>query len=156
VHAFGAAPPDFAGRTVVDVATARARLGIGWLPGGTTAPFVSIGPDGIVPDLDNLDLGERHHIRIGDVVIDLTELPAAPTIVGSENKRTRYAILQDGRVQLFRSYDRLVETLGNLLDGSTVALSMHASGRYVRSTNMIHAHTIGIRLGSSTTSPAAE
>ena len=42
------------------------------------------------------------------------------------------------------------------LDGSTVALSMHASGRYVRSTNMIHAHTIGIRLGSSTTSPAAE
>ena len=77
-------------------------------------------------------------------------------IVGSENKRTRCAILQDALVQLLRSYDRVVETQGNLLDGSTVAFSMHASGRYVRSTNTIHANTIGIRLGSPTASPAAE
>ncbi len=156
VNEFGAAPPDFAGRTVVDIATARAKLGIGWLPDGTTAPFLTIGPAGIVPDLENPDLGKRHHIKIGNVVIDLTELPAAPTIVGSDNKRTRYAILQGDRVQLFRSYDRFVETLGELLDGSTVAYSMHAAGRYVRSTNTVHAHTIGISLGSPAVSPAAE
>jgi hypothetical protein len=158
VNEFGAAPPDFAGRTVVDIATARAKLGIGWLPDGTTAPFLTIGPAGIVPDLENPDLGKRHHIKIGNVVIDLTELPAAPTIagLGSDNQRTRYAILQGDRVQLFRSYDRFVETLGELLDGSTVAYSMHAAGRYVRSTNTVHAHTIGISLGSPAVSPAAE
>jgi len=150
VNEFGAAPPDFAGRTVVDIATARARLGIGWLPEGTTAPFLSIGPEGIVPDLENPNLGERHHIKIGHVVIDLTELPAAPTIVGldADNRHTRYAILQGDRVQLFRSYDRFVDTLGELLDGSTVAYSMHAAGRYERGTNTVHAHTIGVRLGS--------
>ena len=156
VNAFGAAPPDFTGRTVVDIATAHAKLGIGWLPDGTTAPFLSTGPAGIVPDLENPELGERHHIKIGNVVIDLTELPAAPTIVGGDHERTRYAILQGDRVQLFRSYARFVETLGNLLDGSTVAYSMHATGRYVRATNTVHAHTIGIRLGSPTASPATE
>ncbi|MFW2405486.1 MAG: metallophosphoesterase [Gammaproteobacteria bacterium] len=158
VNEFGAAPPDFTGRTVVDIATARAKLGIGWLPNGTTAPFLTIGPDGIVPDLENPDLGKRHHIKIGNVVIDLTELPAAPTIVGLGNsdKRTRYAILERDRVQLFRSYDRFVETLGDKLDGSTVAYSMHAAGRYVRSTNTVHAHTVGVRLGSPAVSPAAE
>jgi len=156
VNEFGAAPPDFAGRTVVDIATARAELGIGWRPEGTTAPFLSMGPDGLVPDLDSPNLGERHHLKIGDVVIDLTELPAAPTIAGVDDRRTRYAILQGDRVQMFRSFERFVEILGERLDGSTVAYSMHAAGRYVRATNTVRAHTIGIRLGSGTDFPTAE
>ncbi|MFQ5635600.1 MAG: metallophosphoesterase [Gammaproteobacteria bacterium] len=150
VNSFGAAPPDFTGRTVVDVATARAKLAIGWLPGGTTAPFLSIGPDGLVPDLDNPDLGVRHHLRIGHTVIDLTSLPAAPTIAPADRLRTRFAILQRGRVQLFRDFGRFVETLGQLLDGSTRAYALHASGRYDRNANTVFAHTIGIRLDSPT------
>lgn len=158
VNEFGAAPPDFAGRTVVDVATARAKLGIGWRPDGTAAPFLSMGPDGLVPDLDNPDLGERHHIRIGDVVIDLTGLPASPTIVGlsASDRHTRYAILQGDRVQLFRSFDHFVESLGGLLDGANVAYTMHATGRYERATNTIHARTIGIRIGTPADTPPAE
>ena len=160
VNEFGTAPPDFEGRTVVDIATARAKLGIGWRPNGTTAPFLSLGPGGIVPDLENPELGERHHIKIGDVVIDLMQLPAAPTIAGVDNRHTRYAILLGDRVQLFHSFDRYVETLGELLNGSNVAYSMHAAGRYVRGTNTVHAHTIGIRIGNPmddpSVTPAAE
>jgi hypothetical protein len=154
VNEFGEAPPDFEGRTVVDIATARAKLGVGWMPNGTTAPFLSLGPDGIVIDLENEEIGERHHIKIGNVVIDLKELPESPTIKGADGRRTRYAILQGDRVAMFRDFDRFVETLGNLLDGSNRAYSMHASGRYVRAANTVIAHTIGVRL--ETPSPAAE
>jgi hypothetical protein len=155
VNEFGAAPPDFTARTVIDVAATRARLGIGWLPNGATAPFLSLGPAGLVPNLDNPNLGERHHLRIGDVIIDLTGLQAAPTIVGADNRPTRFAIMQRNRIQVFRSFDRFVATLAESLDGSTVAQSMHATGQYRRDTNTLDAHTISVRLGVASP-PAAE
>ena len=152
---FGAAPPDFVARSVIDVAAVRAKLAIGWLPDGTTAPFLSLGTAGLVPNLDNPDLGERHHLKIGDASIDLTALPATPTIVGADDRHTRFAIMQGKRIQVFRSFDRFVATLAELLDGSTTAHSMHASGRYLRDSNTLAAHMIGVRL-SIASSPAAE
>jgi hypothetical protein len=152
---FGTAPPNFTAHSVIDVAAARAKLAIGWLPGGTIAPFLSVGSAGLVPNLDNPDLGERHHLRIGDAIIDLTGLPAAPTIVGTDDGRTRFAIVQRNRVQVFRSFDRFVATVAESLDGATVAKSMHASGQYQRDSNTLAARTIGIRLGAAS-APTAE
>ncbi len=146
VRPFGEAPADFEGRTVIDVAIARANLGVGWGTGGTTAPFIQMDPIGLVIDLDNPDLGERHHIRIGDVIIDLNELPASPTIVGQDEGRRRFAILQGHRVQVFRDFDRFVETLTGLLDGSTVIRSMYAQGAYDTLNNTVKAHIIGVHL----------
>ena len=45
VTPFGLAPPDFVGRTVVDVSLLRAELGVGWGASGTAAPFLSMGDD---------------------------------------------------------------------------------------------------------------
>ena len=149
VNTFGAAPPDFDGRTVVQLSGAHAKLGISWWPNGTVAPFLSLGPDGLVPDIENSELGLRHHINIGGVRIDLTTLPAAPVIIPGNGVRTRFAILQGHRVQMFRSFDRFVKTLGELLDGSTVALGLHAHGAYDQSANVLAARTIGIRLSGS-------
>jgi len=151
VNEFGVAPPDFTGRTVIDVGIMRAKLGIGWFPDGTVAPFLSIGPDGLVPDLDNPNLGLRHHLKIGHVVIDLTEMAAAPTILPADNARTRFAIMQGHRVQLFRDFDRFVATLAQLLDGATSAYTMHATGQYDRDANAVYARTISIQLGTDTT-----
>ncbi len=149
VRPFGAAPADFEGRTVIDVAIARAILGVGWGVGGTTAPFLQMDPAGLVIDLDNPDVGVRHHIRIGDVIIDLNELPASPTIVGKDTDRRRFAILQGHRVQVFRDFDRFVETLTSLLDGSTVMRSMYAQGAYDTVNNTVEAHIIGVYLKSA-------
>ncbi len=74
VTPFGFAPPDFVGRTVVDVRDLRAELGIGWGADGTSAPFLSMGDTGLVVDAANPDLGLRHHIRIGFRLIDITGL----------------------------------------------------------------------------------
>ncbi|HHQ14720.1 MAG TPA: metallophosphoesterase [Chromatiales bacterium] len=153
VRPFGEAPPDFEGRTVVDVAVARALLGVGWGNQGTTAPFIQIDPAGLVIDLDNPDLGERHHIRIGDVVIDLTQLPASPVIVGNSSGRRRFAIMQGHRVQMFRDFDRFVETLTGLLDGSTALRSLYAQGAYDTATNTVHARTIAVHLLSPALQP---
>lgn len=146
VRPFGEAPADFEGRTIVDVAIARALLGVGWGVDGTTAPFVQMDPAGLVIDLGNPDLGERHHIRIGDVIIDLTELPASPTILGNDEGRRRFAILQGHRVQVFRDFDRFVTTLTELLDGSTVIRSMWAQGAYDTLNNTVHAHIVNVHL----------
>lgn len=146
VRPFGEAPPDFEGRTVVDVAVARAMLGVGWGIEGTMAPFVQMDPAGLVIDLDNPDLGQRHHIRIGDVLIDLTELPASPTILGTAEGRRRFAILQGHRVQVFRDFDRFVATLTELLNGATVMRGMYAEGGYDTLNNTVRARIIGVHL----------
>lgn len=146
VNPFGEAPPDFEGRTVVDIALARAILGVGWTVNGTIAPFVVLDPTGLVIDLDNPDLGERHHIRIGDVILDLNELPASPTIIGKDEGRRRFAIKQGHRVQVFRDFRRFVATLTELLDGSTAMRSMYAKGAYDTVNNIVDANIIGVHL----------
>lgn len=153
VRPFGAAPADFEGRTVVDLANRRARLGIGWGPDGTLAPFTSIGTGGLVVDVDNPDIGLRHHIKIGPVVIDLFDLPMSPTIIGAQEGPRLFAILQHRRVQVFRDFDRFIDTLGSLLNGANTAQYMHSSGSYVQAQNTMTARFIGVHIDGPETLP---
>jgi len=146
VRPFGTAPADFEARSVIDLAGRRAELGIGWGPEGTTAPFVSIGTDGLVIDLDNPDIGLRHHIKVGPAVLDLLNLPMAPTITGANEGPRTFAILRQHRVQVFHDFDRFVETLGLLLDGANVMKGMHAGGGYDRGQNIFTARFIGVHI----------
>ena len=75
---FGMAPPDFTGRTFVDYSDARSALGMGWGKQGTVAPFLRIGGDGLVLDNQNGDIDQRHHVKQGPVLIDLTLLYRTP------------------------------------------------------------------------------
>jgi hypothetical protein len=145
VTPFGFAPPDFVGRTVVDVRDLRAELGVGWGASGTAAPFLSMGADGLVIDDSNPDLGLRHHIRIGFRIIDITGL-ASPVTVAPFNGRTLFALGQPGHVELFRDWGPFVDRLTALLNGGAKAQAMFAHGAYDAASFTLTARYVAIAL----------
>ncbi len=148
VQPFGAAPQDFNALTVVGLSTRSAQLALGWRPEGTTAPFSSLGPDGLVPDIANPDLGARHVILVGGVPIDLLSLPAAPTLSPPANGRTRYAILDGQRVLVFPDFASLVTGLGERLNGNTRAYGLWAEGAWDPGANTFTARVISMHLSA--------
>jgi len=145
-NAFGAAPPDFVGRTVIDYTDVRSVLGMGWGPAGTVAPFVSLDPDGIVLDNDNPDLGIRHHVKQGPVLIDLSTLDSDTTIVPRATDRRAFYIKTGDSLRMYSDFGDFVADLATSLDGATTANSMHAAGQYDAETNTFTAWKIGIYL----------
>lgn len=142
--AFGAAPPDFQGRTLIDYSEVRSLLGIGWGAGGTAAPFLTMGGDGLVLDITNPDIDVRHHIKQGPVLIDMTSLASGTRIVPREPGRTVFSIASRDGLRLFADFDDFVEALAITLDGATPARSMYARGLYDAEANLFTAWTIGI------------
>lgn len=145
-NAFGAAPPDFEGRTIVDFSDVRSTLGIGWGSEGTVAPFLSIGTDGLVLDNQNPDIDVRHHIKQGPVLIDLTRLPSGTVIKPREPGRNLFVVKTTDSLQLYSDFDDFVTALLNELDGATTARSMFARGHYDADTNEFTAYKIGVYL----------
>ncbi len=144
--AFGMAPPDFDGRTVIDFTDVRSALGVGWGADGTTAPFVSIGADGLILDNDNEAIDVRHYIKQGPVLIDLTDLPSDTTIVPESLGRKVFYIKSADSLRMYTDFGDFVEDLGNSLDGATAARSMHARGSYDAEANVFTARKIGVYL----------
>lgn len=144
--AFGAAPPDFEGRTIVDFSDVRSTLGIGWGSEGTLAPFLSIGTDGLVLDNQNPDIDVRHHIKQGPVLIDLTTLPSGTVIKPREPGRSLFVVKTTDSLQLYSDFDDFVTALLNEFDGATTARSMFARGHYDADTNEFTAYKIGVYL----------
>jgi hypothetical protein len=147
VTPFGLAPPDFSGRTVVDVGSLRALMGIGWGETGTTAPFLSMGVDGLVIDNANPDLGLRHHIKIGPLVFDITALASAPTVAPASG-RTLFAVGQRGDVEVFREWAPFVEELTARLGGGAVARAFFAKGQYDNASTTLTANYVAVALES--------
>ncbi len=145
-NAFGMAPPDFYGRTVVDYTDVRSALGVGWGADGTTAPFASIGPDGLVLDNDNPDIDVRRYIKQGPVLIDLTELPSDTTIVPRPTDRKAFYIKSADSLRMYSDFADFVDDLGISLNGATAARSMHARGLYDADANVFTAYKIGVYL----------
>ncbi|MEE8306673.1 MAG: hypothetical protein V3R81_05365 [Gammaproteobacteria bacterium] len=146
VTPFGMAPPDFQGRTVVDSRDIRAGLGVGWSVEGTTAPFMRSDVDGIVIDLSNLAIDQRHHILLGDRKIDLFDLPASPPIIAPQAGRTLYSIVERGHIELFRNFDRFVAALNERLGGGQPARSLAAYGSYDTATNTVTANKVAVHM----------
>lgn len=148
VQPFGAAPQDFNAFTVVGLTTRGARLALGWWPDGTTAPFLALGADGIVPDLANPDLGARHVILVGGVPVNLLDLPAAPTLKAPASGPTRYAILEGPRVLVFPDFASLAAALAERLDGNTLAYGLWAEGAWDADANEFTARVLGVHLSA--------
>jgi hypothetical protein len=144
--AFGAAPPDFEGRTIIDFADLRSWLGVGWGSEGTLAPFLSIGTDGLVLDNQNPDLDVRHHIKQGPVLIDLTQLPSGTLIAPRETGRKLFVIKTADSLQLYADFADFVTAVLNEMNGAKTARSMYARGHYDVDTNVFTAYKIGIHL----------
>ena len=144
--AFGMAPPDFTGRTVIDYMEVRSALGVGWGMAGTTAPFTSANSDGLVLNNQNEDIDQRHHIKNGPVLIDLTTLDSDTTIVPKTTDRSLFYIKSDDSLRQYSDFTDFVEDLSQSLDGATTARSMHARGHYDSDTNTLTAYKIGVYL----------
>jgi hypothetical protein len=145
-EAFGVAPPDFNGRTVIDFTEVRSALGIGWGTDGTTAPFLSMGEEGLVLDNQNSAIDARHYIKQGTVLIDLTALESGTTIVPPGTGRTLYVIKT---AESLRQYSDFADFAGHLvasLDGVTSARSMFARGQYDVDSNVFTAFKLGVYL----------
>lgn len=145
-NAFGGAPPDFEGRTVIDYADVRSVLGMGWGVEGTLAPFLSIGTDGLVLDNQNADLDVRHHIRQGPVLIDLTSLPSGTVIAPRTAGRSLFVVKTTDSLQLYSDFSDFVTAILNEMNGATTARSMYARGHYNADTNVFTAYKVGIHL----------
>jgi len=145
-NAFGAAPPDFAGRTVIDYTDVRSALGVGWGVAGTVAPFASIGPDGLTLDNDNLDIDVRHYVKQGPVLIDLLSLDSDTVIVPRTTDRQVFYIKSGDSLRMYSDFTDFVNDLGASLDGATAARSIHARGQYDTDTNIFTAYKIGVYL----------
>ena len=102
--AFGAAPPDFEGRTIVDYADVRSSLGVGWGAAGTTAPFNMLDATGLVLNNQNPDIDQRHYIKQGPVLIDLTALDSDTLIAPRETGRTLFVVKTPDSLQLYADF----------------------------------------------------
>lgn len=145
-EAFGTAPPDFHGRTVIDYSDVRSSLGAGWGSEGTIAPFLQMNPDGLLFDNGNPDIGERHHVKQGPVLIDLTELDSDTLIVPRPTGRKLYVIATADSLRQYADFGDFVEDLSTSLDGATTARSMYARGHYDSAANTFTAWKMGIYL----------
>jgi hypothetical protein len=144
--AFGAAPPDFAGRSVIDYTDVRSTLGIGWGTDGTSAPFLHVGDDGLVLDHTNTDIGVRHFIKQGPVLIDLTALDSGTTIVPRETDRMLFAIKTDDSLLQFADWTEFTAELNDRLAAGNLARALHAYGKYDVGSNTFTAYKLGIAL----------
>lgn len=144
--AFGSAPPDFTGRTIIDYTDVRSDLGVGWGAGGTVAPYLSMNNDGLLLDNKNLDIDVRHYIKQGPVLIDLLALDSDTLIAPRAIGRTLFYIKSQDSLRLYSNFDDFVVNLTASLDGATTARSMHARGQYNVETNIFSARKIGVYL----------
>jgi hypothetical protein len=145
VAPFGEAPPDFEGRTLIGPRDLPAVLGVGWGIEGTAAPFSVMVSNSLVIDLDNDDIGVRHHMLIGDRLIDLFDLPASPSLIESGIPRV-YGIWEPGHVELFKNFSDFVDELALRLGESDRARSLSAYGRYSDGENSLTANKVVVHM----------
>jgi hypothetical protein len=143
---FGLAPPDFTARTMVDFPRLPAMLSLTWLPGGTTAPFSSQNPAGLVLDVTNPAIGRLHVLTVGPRVLNLQTMPASPNIVPPAAGPSAYLIVMRDESHAFHDFADFVAELGTRLDGSTVMLTFNATGSYDGDTNTLTARSITVIL----------
>ena len=141
-YEYGAAPPDFEGRTIVDYSDVRSALGVGWGAEGTTAPFLMMGSDGLLLDNQNADIDQRHFIKQGPVLIDLTTLDSDTLIAPRETGRKLFVVKTTDSIQLYADFDDFVTSLSLELNGVNAARSMYARGHYNADTNVFTAYKI--------------
>jgi hypothetical protein len=149
VRPFGAAPADFEGRTVIDRRDLPSALGIGWGMEGTTAPFLSMDATGLVLDLNNPSIGERHHMLIGRRKIDLFDLPASPTIAPPAQGRMIFGLVERGHIELFADFNEFARELMEQLGGGNPAQALAAYGSYDEASNTLTANRIVVHLHSA-------
>jgi len=144
--AFGWAPPDFTGRTIIDYTDVRTVMGVGWGAEGTAMPFSEVTREYLVLDNDNEDIDERRYIKQGPVLIDLTALDSDTTIVPRQTDRLAFYIKSADSLRMYSDFADFADDLSTSLLEGDKARSMHARGKYDVSANEFTAYKIGVHL----------
>jgi hypothetical protein len=142
VNEWMGAPPDFEGRTIIDYSDVASVLGIGWGAEGTTAPFLMLDETGLLLDNMNENIGERHFIKQGDVLIDLAALDSNTLVAPRESGRMVFVVKTADSLQLYADWMDFVNALTISLDGVNAAKSMYARGHYNADTNVFTAYKV--------------
>jgi hypothetical protein len=143
---FGTAPPDFDARTLVDFPRLPAVLSMSWGANGSTAPFSSQEPTGLVLNIADPNIGRAHYLKIGPRIIDVTDLPASPTLVPPAGDPTAYLIVMRDESHAFHDFADFVAELGTRLNGTTVMVGLTATGSYDGDSNTFTARSIVVVL----------
>jgi len=146
VTPFGSAPPDFVGETVVDHLNLPTTLGIGWGAAGTTAPFVSMSATGLVIDITNKSIGQRHFIQTGMQRLDILTLASGPTIAPAAD-RGMYGVWEPGHVELFEHFADFETKLAARLAAGDAITSLTALGAYDAGSNVLTANGVSAFFG---------
>ncbi len=142
VNEFMGAPPDFEGRSIIDFSDVRSVLGVGWGAEGSTAPFLMMDSTGLLLDNRNEDIDQRHFIKQGPVLIDLTTLGSYTLIEPRETGRKLFVIKTADSLQLYADFEDFLMALTDALAGGNAARSMYARGHYNADTNVFTAYKI--------------
>ena len=105
-----------------------------------------MGTDGLVLNNQNGDIDQRHHIKHGPVLIDLTTLDSDTAIIPRETGRMLFSLKSQDSLRLYSDWDDFVGDLINSLNGATTARSMHAYGMYDVDSNTFTAYKLGVFL----------
>ena len=146
VAPFGAAPPDFQARTLVDFPALPAKLLVNFGKMGSTMPFSSQESSGLVLNLASSALGDRPLIIIGPRIINLRNLPASPRIVAPADGFTAYVVVQRDQSVVFESFADFTAELSTRLDGSTALLNLSAFGKFDGDSNTFAARNVTVVL----------
>jgi len=145
VSPFGAAPPDFDASSVTTGANTDQVLVIDWVDSGATAPFLSIGPTGIVVTIDNAHVGLSHFVQTGPVNFDLKAHGINPRIVPDTTRTGQFAVGNPtAGLSEFNSFAGFVEGVDHLLNGVNAMQQLVAIGHYDSATDTFSAYRIDL------------
>ena len=143
VTPFGSAPPEFSATSVADFANANALVRANWATPGSDQAFSNIdAATGLVLNLSSNPSTDL--LRRGGVIVDLSTLPASPTILGKSVGG--YAILQNGSVQVHVTFAGFITDLSSRINAGGMVTGLYSIGGFDSSTNTQTANKIAVVL----------
>ncbi|HUL46452.1 MAG TPA: DUF4382 domain-containing protein [Steroidobacteraceae bacterium] len=140
VTPFGSAPPDFAAETLVNFATANARLHLEWMTPGPTAPFVSpLSAASVMMTQATVQSAAEHVAFIGPVREDPGSVSAGLSFVpNTASSPMLFAIghRMSWQFQVYSTFSDFITALAADLDGTTQLLRVDSEGPYDMSTGV--------------------
>ena len=150
VTPFGAAPPDFTARTLVDFRDVPALLSLGWGPQGTAAPFLTVDATGLVIDNHNSGIGLRHMIAVGPALTDIKSLASGPRIVPDTTKLDTFAVADARHIDVYTMFGDFTAAVAQKLAGGSKVVNLSATGDYNAATGDFTARRVLLEVRSTT------
>jgi len=146
VTPFGAAPPDFEARTLVQPALTvdgAALLVMSWDP-ATATPFSASGADGVTLDLTGA--GAEHHLIQRWLTTDLTVLGADPKIVPPDGGAGLFAIRLADSLHIYFTFAGFAEAVDGYLADGLLAQRLTAHGDWGAATDTLTSNALALQM----------